>query len=104
MATANKVFVPVSWTPDKITVSASSQSVALTGLTKSEDTVRVYNATTETIFITFSVGAGTAVLNSSLPVGVGQSEAFGVAADVTHANAIGTGATGIINFSVGKGA
>lgn len=104
MATSNKVFIPVSWEPDKIAVSASSQSVALTGVTKSEDSVRVFNDTTETVFVTFSAGAGTAVLGTSTPIGSKQVECFGVAPDVTHVNAIGTGATGNIFFSEGKGA
>ena len=103
MATTNKVFIPTSWVPDKITVSASSQSVALTGLTKSEDSVRVFNNCTEVVYITFSNGSGTAVLGASLPIGIGVTEVFGVPPDITNVNAIGTGATGNIFFSVGKG-
>ncbi len=102
MATSNKVFIPVSWTPDKVTVSASSQSAALTGETRSEDSVRIFNGASETVFVTFSAGSGTATTNDT-PIGSGQAEAFGIAADVTHVNVIGTGATGIIYFSVGKG-
>lgn len=103
MATSNKVFIPVTWTADKIVVSASNQSVALTGETRSEDSVRVFNATTEIVYISFTAGAGTAT-TGSLPVGIGATECFGVAPDVTHVNAIGTGATGTIYFTVGKGA
>lgn len=103
MATTNKVFIPVSWTPDKITVSASSQSVALTGLTKSEDSVQVTNNTNETVYISFSAGSGTAAIATSVAILSGVVIAFGVAPDVTHANAIGTGATGTIEFLVGKG-
>lgn len=102
MATSNKVFIPVSWTPDKVTVSASSQSAALTGETRSEDSVRIFNGASETVFVTFSNGSGTATTDD-MPIGSGQAEAFGIAADVTHVNVIGTGATGIIYFSVGKG-
>jgi len=103
MAVTDKVFIPVSWAPNTITVGASSASVALTGLTKSEDAVRVFNGTTEVIYISFTAGSGTAT-TSSTPIGIGATECFGIAPDVTYANAIGTGATGIIYFSVGKGA
>lgn len=103
MATTNKVFIPSSYVPDVITVSGSSQTVLLTGLTKSEDSVRVVNNATETIFITFSIGAGTAAL-TSLPVLSGVTEVFGITPDVTHTSAIGTSASGKIYFSVGKGA
>ena len=102
MATANKAFIPSSYVPDVITVSASSHSVALTGLTKSEDSVRVVNNAAETIFITFSIGAATAD-TTNFPVLSGAIEVFGIAPDVTHVNAIGTGASGKIYFSVGKG-
>lgn len=102
MATSNKVFIPTSWTPDSITVSASSQSVALTGLTKSEDAVEVTNLTSETIEISFSNGAGTAT-TSNVGIPSGAKVCYGIAPDVTHANAIGSGATGVIQFLVGKG-
>lgn len=103
MATTNKLFIPASWDPDSIAVSASSQPLALTGITKSEDCVRVFNNTSETIFINFTAGAGTVALTSGMPIGVGQAEPFGIAPDVTHVNVIGTGATGTIYFNVGKG-
>ena len=103
MATSNKVFIPALWVPQKITASALSQSVALVGLTKSEDCVQVTNNTTETVHISFSVGAGAAAIATSVAIPSGAVIAFGVAPDVTHANAIGTGATGVIEFLVGKG-
>lgn len=104
MATSNKVFIPALWVPQKITVSASSQSVVLVGITKSEDTIQVTNNTTEVVYISFSVGAGTAAVATSVGVPSGACVAYGVSPDVTHANAIGTGATGTIEFLVGKGA
>jgi len=103
MATTNKVFIPTSWVPDKITVSASSQSVALTGLTKSEDSIEITNLTTETIYVSFSAGAGTATTNS-VAITSGSKVCYGLTPDVTYANAIGTGSTGVIQFLVGKGA
>ena len=103
MATTNKAFIPVAWVPQKITVSASSQSVALVGLTRSEDSVLVTNNTTETVHISFSNGAGTAAIATSVAIRSGASRVFGIAPDITHANAIGTGATGVIEFLVGKG-
>lgn len=103
MAIAEKVFAPVSWTPDTITVAATSASVALTGITKSEDAVRVFNGSTEVVYVSFTAGSGTAT-TSNTPIGIGATECFAIPPDVTYANAIGTGATGIIYFSVGKGA
>lgn len=103
MGTTNKAFIPVAWAPQKITVSASSQTVALVGLTKSEDTILVTNNTTETVHITFSVGAGTAAIATGVAIRSGASRVFGISPDVTHANAIGTSASGVIEFLVGKG-
>jgi hypothetical protein len=104
MATANKVIIPTLWVPQKITVSASSQTIALVGLTKSEDCVQVTNNATETVYISFSAGSGTAAIATSVAIPAGTVIAFGVAPDVTNANAIGTGTTGVIEFLVGKGA
>ena len=103
MGIGNKTFTPAAWAPQKITVSAASQNIALVGLTKSEDTVLVTNNTTETVFFSFTVGAGTAAVATSVGIRTGASRVFGIAPDLTHANAIGTGATGTIEFLVGKG-
>lgn len=103
MATTNKVFSPSSWAPDEITVSASSQSVALTGRTLSEDSVEITNLASETIFVTFTNGAGTATLDS-VGISSGSKVCYSLQPDITHANAIGTGTTGKIQFLVGKGA
>ena len=104
MATSNKVFTPVSWVPQKIAVSASSQSVALTGLTKSEDSVELTNNTTEIIYISFTAGSGTAAVATSKGIPAGVVVCYGIAPDVTHINVIGTGATGNFEVLVGKGA
>ena len=100
-------FTPIGSTKH-ITVAGTSASVALpvrdsaTGAWGSR-TVRVCNRASETVFIEFGIDTVAAVVATSLPILPGSVEFLEINSKNTHVAAIGTGATGTIDFTEGEG-
>lgn len=98
------VFAPTGATVNVAAPAATSESVALTGLTGiAGGVVRVYNATDVLQFVEFGAGSATAVAASSLPIASGAVEYIEVGPSITHAAAIESATSeGAIYFTSGQ--
>ena len=83
-----------------IDVGATTANVAL-GQVSPE--VRVMNNGTATAWIAWGGSAVAGVLATSIPVGPGVTEVFGIPVGATYAAAIAAGSTGKIYFTPGIG-
>lgn len=100
-----KPFTPRSAGTKSITVTASSQRVALTEAQGTVD-VRVYNGDTQTVFIEFGGSGVAATTTAGVPIPSGAIEVFQarVSSGTLYAAAIGTAANSrSIHFTPGQG-
>lgn len=100
-----KPFTPRSVGTKSITVTASSQRVALTECQGTID-VRIYNSDTQTVFIEFGGSGVAAAAASGVPIAPGAIEVLQarVSAGTLYAAAIGTAANSKnIYFTPGSG-
>lgn len=103
MATTNKLFSLESGNADDLAVSSSAASLDVSALNRSgsEDTVRL--TCNVDVYVTATVGAATAVSGEGTLLPSGTAEAFAIAPDVTHINAV-SASSGTLNVVIGKGA
>ena len=87
-----------------LAVTGSSASVALVGTPgQGYQSVRILNTGTQTVFINFSNGAGTASTATDMPVLPGTVEIFWLPKPITNVNAIAAGVGSTIYCTVGEG-
>ena len=102
---ALELFSPVGATVS-LSVTSTTGNVALTsvGTAPVTKSVRVYNAGTATIFVTFGISDVAAVAATSMPIPSGGIETFELSPAVTHAAAITASSTATAYFTSGRGA
>jgi hypothetical protein len=101
MATTARLFtLSSSGTGDLSVTAGSSSSVTLTGLTDSEDSIRI--ACTVDCYVRMTTGASTAVVGDIL-VFAGAPESFSLVPGHNTLSARPLSASGIVNWSVSKG-
>jgi len=87
-----------------LAVTGSSASVALVGTPgQGYQSVRISNVGTQTVFVSFSTGAGSASTATDMPVLAGTVEVFWLPKPITNVNAIAAGAGSTIYCTVGEG-
>lgn len=99
-----RAFRPVDATV-KISVASSAATTPITGL-QSIRSLRLFNAGSETVFISFIGTKATglpATVNDSLPLPAGQTEVFTIAADVTGISTIAATTSSTLYMTVGEG-
>jgi len=69
-----------------------------------QQNVRILNNGANLVFINFSVGAGTAVATTDMPILPNSVEVFQIPATVTHINAIALATGNTLYWTVGDGA
>ena len=100
MATINN-FTPLATT--SVSVSGTHAEGTLTTPTAPVNTsVRVYNATTVTVFIKFGV-AGIAAATTDTPIPAGAVEVFDIGPNITTISGITAGTSGTLYATTGMG-
>jgi hypothetical protein len=93
-------FFP-SGNTSNVAVTSSNQAVALNRTGTAQNALRVHVTGTEDVFI--NIG-GTAAVATSMPVGAGHTEVFGLPDNVTSVGVIGvTGGLSTVYFTLGNG-
>lgn len=102
-ASAEVAFAPTDRATQSISVSATSQSVAL-GLYNGAQRVRIYNAGTATVWVRFGCAGVTATAANDIPEPAGAVETITANTSTcpTNVAVIAAGATGSVYFTTGS--
>lgn len=99
-----EAFVPRPSATVNINVSASSQRVAL-GSARGRQQVRICNAGTATVWLSFGGSTVTAATATGMPIPAGAIEVVTLAdyGEAPQIAAIAAGSTGVVYFTPGEG-
>jgi hypothetical protein len=95
------VFSPQGDTAN-LTVTASSQAVALNKTTGEEGTARVHNSDTTDTFVAFGISTVSVTAAAGIPLAPGETAFIDLGPGVTHMAAIGSANTKKVYVTWGK--